>query len=188
MSKKYILLFTIIWFVFQPFENVNAALRTKVRICAVKGTVQTGNIVRNEGEMTCPLKQTMKQTECRVVNQETMIETGPDGWANIEYANGRVVRIMPNTKVVLERDIIYVHSGSSWFKVEVRSGNQLHIKTPTAIAGIRGTEFVVNVAKDGTTNFQLIEGCVEISDAKKKSSMMLAPGMEVSIEKGRVFA
>lgn len=110
MSKKYILFFIFIWLIFQPFENINAALKTKVRICAVKGTVQTGNVVHDGGEMTCPLKQTMNQTECRVVNQETMIETGSDGWASVEYANGRIVKIAPDTKVVIQRNIIYIHS------------------------------------------------------------------------------
>ncbi|MCF6356180.1 MAG: DNRLRE domain-containing protein [Draconibacterium sp.] len=187
MSKIYILLFTIIWLVFQPFENVNAALRTKVRICAVKGTVQTGNIVHNGDEMTCPLKQTMKQTECRVVNQATMVETGDDGWAQLEYFNGMTVKIEPNTKVILKRNEIFVQSGKGWFKVEpgyVDGKKVFVIYTPTAIAGIRGTEFIVNVKKDGSTNFQLIEGSVEISDKGQQSKMILVAGMEVSIPAG----
>ncbi len=185
MLKIYILLFTIIWLAFQPIGNVNAALRTKVRICAIKGTVQTGSVA-GDG-LTCPLKQTMKQTECRVVNQATMVETGDDGWAQLEYFNGMTVKIEPNTKVILKRNEIFVQSGKGWFKVEpgyVDGKKVFVIYTPTAIAGIRGTEFIVNVKKDGSTNFKLIEGNVEISDVKKKSSMMLVAGMEVSIAKG----
>ncbi len=182
ITLKYLTRIFIAFLLFISFSEVTAALRTKVRICAVKGNVQTG-AVSGDG-VTCPLKQTLGKTECRVVNQATMIETGPDGWANIEYANGRKVKIMPNTKVVLERDIIYVHSGSSWFKVEVRGGDQLHVKTPTAIAGIRGTEFIVNVKKDGTTDIQLIEGSIEVSDVNQQSKMMLAAGMEVTIPAG----
>ena len=86
--------------------------------------------------------------------------------------------------IILDRDVIYVESGGSWFKVERGSGGELVVNTPTAIAGIRGTEFVVNVKKDGSTNIQLIEGSIEVSDAKKKSKIMLAAGMEVIIPKG----
>jgi hypothetical protein len=50
--------------------------------------------------------------------------------------------------------------------------------------GIRGTEFLVNVEKDGESNVQLIEGSIDISDANRQSNMMLAAGMQVTIPVG----
>jgi len=127
MSKKNILFFIIIWLILQPFEPLNAAILTKVRICAVKGTVQTGTVVGGDyqGELfSCPLKQTMNQTECRVVNKATMVETGPDGWAVLEYFKGTTVpnlkvKIMPNTKIVVQGTNIFVHTGKSGSKLNI---------------------------------------------------------------------
>ena len=161
-----------------------AKLGTKVRICAVKGSVQTGTIVDNGPEdpsFYCPLKRTLNKTECRVITQQTMIETGPDGWATIEYQNGDIIKIQPDTKVVVQQNFIYVESGKSWFKIEKKNNGELFIKTPTAIAGIRGTEFLVNVEKDGSTKIQLIEGKLEVSDITQQSKMNLVAGMEVTI-------
>ena len=183
--KKFIFLILIstVLFSFKPeFISIN----TRVRICAVKGTVKTGNVKDRSflSKDQCLLTQEMDETECRVVNQSTIIETGADGFAEIEYPNGTKLKMTPNTVVVLQQNEIYVKSGKTWFKVVKTPNNQLLIKTPTAITGIRGTEFLVNVEPDGTTNFQLIEGSVEISDSKEKSSMILNSGMEVTIQAG----
>ena len=161
--------------------EVTAAISTYARICVVKGTAQTSAVTGGLKNLNCPIKQTMNQTECRVVREKTMVETGDDSWVVIEYINGLKVKIMPNTKIILDLNVIHVYSGNSWFKVEKRKKGELYVRTPTAIAGIRGTEFLVNVKKDGTTNIQLIEGSIEVSDINQQSKMMLAAGMEVTI-------
>ncbi len=190
-------------------QEANASLGTKVRICAVKGTVQTGSATQTGSTYSCTLKQTLDKTECRVVNQETMIETGADGWATIQYQNGDIVKLQPNTKVVVQQNYIFIDSGKSWFKVEKGSDGKLFIKTPTAIAGageaagvgmsnvirsaelnknvpttntgISRTEFIVEVVKDGTTKYGLNKGALEVTDANRQSKMNLTAGMEVSI-------
>ncbi len=113
-----------------------------------------------------------------------MVQTESDGFAIIEYQDGTKVKIMPDTKIVIRSNNIYIDSGTTWFKVEKQKGGNLVVKTPTAIAGIRGTEFLVNVENNGTTNFQLIEGSVEISDANRRSTMVLNSGIEVTITPG----
>jgi hypothetical protein len=186
MSFKKFIFLLLVPTVLSSFNPGFAAINTHIRICAAKGTVKTGR-VKNHGFLSkdqCLLMQEIDVTECRVVTESTMVETGADGFAVIDYPDGTSIKLRPNTIVVLEQNHIYVKSGRTWFNVEKRADNELIIEAPTAIAGIRGTEFLVNVEPDGTTNFQLIEGSVEISDSKQKSSIILNAGMEVTVQAG----
>ena len=198
MFKKYTLFVAIIWMLFQPSEPLFASLGTKVRICSVKGTVTTQLV----GGKKCYLKQNMKETECRVINQSVIVETGPDSYAIIEYYDLGKVKLAPNTKVRVEgrniyttitedQGLIFFIDGFLWagFSKDVEykfnvTKKGLIIKTPTAIAGIRGTEFLVEVADDGTSTFSLIEGKLEISDIDKQKTVMLTTGMEVKVQAG----
>lgn len=158
------------------------SLATRVKICAVKGTVTIQAAKGFNG--VCSLKQTLDVTECRVVNGETRVETGPNSFAVVEYMNHTKVKIVPNTTAVFSQNNIYIQDGETWFKVEHQDNGKLVIKTPTAIAGIRGTEFVVQVKEDGTSTVKLIEGKIEVSDINQQSSMNLNAGMEVEVAPG----
>ena len=185
IKKFVVIIFVFLTFVFS--QQSFASLSTRVIICAVKGTVQTGPAVSggHQGSLyTCPLKQTLDQTECRVVNVATMIETGHDGFAIVKYRDGTKIKIGPDTKLVLRRNNIYIEGGKAWFKVEKQKDGKLLIKTPTAIAGIRGTEFLMNVEENGATNLQLIKGNIEVSDINQQSTINLSAGMEVTVPVG----
>ncbi|MCF6333712.1 MAG: DNRLRE domain-containing protein [Draconibacterium sp.] len=179
--KKYISLIFILFIFFLSQQSI-ASLSTHVRICAVKGTVITSQAYPDNGQ--CALKRTMDVTECRIVNEATIIETGSDGFAEVEYRDGSKIKIGPNTKIRLENNKIYVDTGSTWFKIEKQKDGKLIVRTPTAIAGIRGTEFIVDVKKDGSSDIQLIKGSIEVSDVNNKSNMMLAAGIKVTIPAG----
>lgn len=51
----------------------------------------------------------------------------------------------------------------------------LEIRTPTAVAGVRGTYFLVEVDEQGSSKFVLFEGEIEVTDPKGRS-LLLLPG------------
>jgi len=176
--------FIIFCLLIHPYNTVDASLATKARICAVKGTVyiSTGSTdTPSNQQKKCPLNQSLDKTQCKVVNQSTRIETGSDGYAIIEYANGHSIKVAPNTIVVVSRESLYVESGKTWIKINKMSNGELEIRTPKAIAGIRGTEFLTHVSANGETNFQLIEGEIIVSDIDKKSTLGMTAGIQVFI-------
>ena len=131
---------------------LNAALTTKARIIPVKGTLRykVGN-----GEY----KETAKAV---TVNGKVWIDTGKNGYAKIKFPphQGSEIKLQPETMIRLQGKSVYIKMGKSWFKVE-RSMKGLIIKTPTAIAGIRGTIFEVDVKKN-RTDFYVFEGRVYV--------------------------
>ncbi len=189
LASKYIIPLSFLLILLLITPNLFANLSTRVKICAVKGTVQTGPAISHQGighstVYTCPLKQSLNRTECRIVNRQTMVETGDNSFGYIEYPSGYKVKVGPNTKLVVAQNNIYVESGTSWYKIEKVSYQgkpKFVVKTPTAIAGIRGTELLVDVKKDGSSTIKLIEGSLEVSDIDQQNKMMMAAGMEVTI-------
>jgi len=63
----------------------------------------------------------------------------------------------------LRQTIVHLSKGTVRFVVTKGKarGSMFKVITPTATAGVRGTEFVVDVAPDGKTNFLVLEGQIE---------------------------
>ncbi|AMC11517.1 hypothetical protein Lupro_09665 [Lutibacter profundi] len=157
---------------------------TRVRVTAVKGIVTTQLIKsRFDSKIYCPLERKLNITESRVINSNVRIKTGADSFAQIEYPDHTKIKLSPNTEIILEGNNIFINDGSAWFKVEKQKNGGLIIKTPTCIIGIRGTEFVVKVSKDGSSSLRLIEGQIELSDKYKINTITMNKGMEVNVAK-----
>jgi ferric-dicitrate binding protein FerR (iron transport regulator) len=54
-----------------------------------------------------------------------------------------------------------LHTGEAWAKV-AKQGRKFTIKTPTAIAGVRGTEFDVAVDEEGQSTVHVLDGVVSV--------------------------
>ena len=89
-----------------------------------------------------------------------------DDGSTLTLAEGSTVNI---TKHIydpakdLRQTIIHLTRGTVRFVVTKgkAAGSMFKVMTPTAIAGVRGTEFVVDVAPNGKTTFLVLEGQIE---------------------------
>ncbi|MCK5685837.1 FecR domain-containing protein, partial [bacterium] len=106
-------------------------------------------------------KKWILMDEIQDFHRAVFVKTGNTGKAKVLYPDNYELKLLGNTLVKLRRDIVYIESGNSWFKVERRKSGELYIKTPTAIAGIRGTEFEVQV-KDKISDFFVYSGIIEV--------------------------
>ncbi len=59
------------------------------------------------------------------------------------------------------------------------------VKTPTAICGIRGTQFLVNVDSEKTTEVVVLDGTVEVSDSGGKKTILVKAGYMLKVIKGQ---
>lgn len=123
------------------------------------------------------------------------IQTQANGKVKIIFTDQSVITIGPNTKFridasifrtapVAERSSLFtLFSGkaraivSSWFNN--LSQNKFEVQTPSAVAGVRGTEFVVLVDANGNSEIVVLEGVVEVYNRKDKSrrAVFLGAGM-----------
>ncbi len=94
-------------------------------------------------------------TEGMLINAKDIIKTDKTGSASIELPDGSVANIGPSSRLkmtsfvdkfnkqkkAIQLDLII---GAGKFKVnKLKGGETFLVKTPTAVAGVRGTEFIV---------------------------------------------
>jgi hypothetical protein len=106
------------------------------------------------------------------------VHTGADGMAEITCWYG-IIRVKPNSVMhipLIERPkeekvgLIEMIAGKIWLKIT--KGDNLEVKTSSAIAGIRGTEFSVEVNQDGRERFSCLSGEIVV----KPTAQPVAPG------------
>jgi hypothetical protein len=127
------------------------------------------------------------------INPGDTVYTGRDSYADVgsnmgEFAiSGHDFTLMPMSSFVVPHEKVEVPRKS---KVRVIAEDMIdnvkklfsddfEIETPSAVMGIRGTDFIIDVDYDGNTTVLLIEGSVEVKSKYDDSSVMLEPGQKV---------
>ena len=103
------------------------------------------------------------------------IDTAVNSKVSFTFDDGSTLSLAENAKVNISKHIydpekntrqtvINVSLGAVRFvvtKAKKEKGSSFQVVTPVGIAGVRGTEFVVSVDKDGKTTFVVLEGTIE---------------------------
>jgi len=114
----------------------------------------------------------------QAVSKDATIEVKNNSMAVIQFASAASITLKANSvlsianlskneagKPVIE---LSQNNGSSFSKI-AKGQSEFSIKTPTAVAGVRGTSFELSVANGKTTQIKLLEGKVVVAkpDATK---------------------
>jgi hypothetical protein len=100
------------------------------------------------------------------------VKTGDNSSASIIFFKTSIVRLDSNTEVTLEELIrevetsvtIQQDSGRTWNTVSKISGiDNYEVQTPTTVASVRGTGFVVIVSENGSTYYGVSHGILNVS-------------------------
>ena len=124
------------------------------------------------------------------VGQELIVHdrlrTGEDSRAAVQFGDSSVLRIDELTEeeilppqVANSKPTLNLKQGSAYFFSREKA-REIHVQTPAANGAIRGTEFVVAVAADGSTTFTIIDGEVEISNSQ--GSVLAQSGERAEIQ------
>src|SRR6266513_608626 len=126
------------------------------------------------------------------VGQELIVHdrlrTGEDSRAAVEFGGASVLRIDELTeaeilppRVASAKPTLNLKQGSAYFFSREKS-REIHVQTPAANGAIRGTEFVVDVAANGSAAFTVLDGEVEISNSQ--GSVSVQSGERADIQPG----
>lgn len=125
-----------------------------------------------------------------MIRQGDRLETR-EGEVDIALSSGTILRLKKNSIFTLKqydtdgvdvRTEVYLSSGSLLNKVKRINAKDSHVvHTPTAIAGVRGTSFIVSV-DSGKTDISLLEGSLSVqSAASSESERILEKGEAVRV-------
>lgn len=107
--------------------------------------------------------------------QSDTIRTGENSSASIILFKSSIIRLDSNTEVTLREIVDEVetnvsidqNSGRTWNTVRKISGiDNYEVQTPTTVASVRGTSFLVNVTKEGGTSYGVVNGSLNVSSKK----------------------
>lgn len=137
----------------------------------VEGTRYISEVFEICGQVDTSLKteRTTKLEKNNVLKSGEELSTGPDGYAEIEFYDGSVIRMAPNTKIKIlpefcdQRTVIEQITGKIWNKVKkiASPDSKYEVKTDRNGCGVRGTEFTFE--KNGEKEIiKVYEGKVEV--------------------------
>ncbi len=122
-----------------------------------------------------------------------ILRTDADGSCELQFGDTVSVRVEPDTQLRCDRVAVDVRAsvggqltaGAIIAKVKRLANSDLQISTPSAIAGVRGTEFMVRVS-GGVTTVTVREGTVRVTretttvDVAAGRRADTAPGVELA--------
>jgi hypothetical protein len=109
----------------------------------------------------------------------TEIRTGKDSKAGILFPDGSRFMLGTDTMFKVEDTSpklagFRLMFGKMKAAVAGYFSSRFEVRTPAAVCAVRGTEFEVDVAKDGGTEMSVEEGLVEVNDTKGKMAVVSA--------------
>jgi ferric-dicitrate binding protein FerR (iron transport regulator) len=120
-----------------------------------------------------------------------IIETGVDGYAQLQLADGSSFEVFPDSRVLFRanpgnlRDLVEVLLGRIKVYIQHFGGrpNPYRVHSPTAVISVRGTVFEVSVEPDTVTGVAVTEGLVEVAHRLFPSNKVItvAPGESLRV-------
>lgn len=114
-----------------------------------------------------------------------VVQTGSQASVHIQFLDRTDLRMGAESLIILDELIYDPATSTGEFVFEVAVGvarfvsgdidaDKFRVKTPTAVIGIRGTDFIVDVAVDGSTRVGVIDGQVIVTPLGGPPSVILA--------------
>ena len=119
------------------------------------------------------------------------VQTAVSSHAMVTFFDGSTLEIEPATMVQIEDAAGAASSaisirisqtiGRTWASVQklTRADSKFEIRTPTAVAAVRGTGFITDVLADGTTTVQTTDGNVQVTGLGQ--SVLVGPGQTTTV-------
>lgn len=116
------------------------------------------------------------------------LRTGEDSRAAVRMTDLSVLRMDELTTITIgppttagDKPSLNLKEGTTYFFSREKS-REIRVETPAANGAIRGTEFVVTVAANGSTTMTMLDGEVELSNAQ--GSLLLGSGEQAKVDVG----
>ncbi len=117
------------------------------------------------------------------------VVTAEGGSAEVALDGSSLITVRENSDFKLEKtakneSTFFLAAGSMLAKIQKLGNQRLRVRTPTAVAAVRGTEFGVEAAGDQSHVGVFDEGKVEVTGDKGGAPELLISNQETSIAKG----
>ncbi|PKK89805.1 MAG: hypothetical protein CVV64_12325 [Candidatus Wallbacteria bacterium HGW-Wallbacteria-1] len=137
-----------------------------------------------------------------IVKTGDRLRSSEDARAEVTYLSDKtLLRLQPGSEITFLGESVDIHRGNIWLRVTKRN-SRFEVVSPTAIAGVRGTVFEVEISpSNNDTRVLVYGGKVEVTKISRRrgeimrgQSLMLKKGNEVNVnlqtipERARTFS
>ncbi len=123
------------------------------------------------------------------------VRTVSNGAAHIRFVDGTDLRVGSDSEVLLDEFVYDTSGGAGAFTANMSkgvlrlvtgklSGPSFKVRTPTALIGVRGTDFIVAVLASGLTVVRVLLGVVEITPAAGGDASTVSAGATGTVAPG----
>lgn len=100
-----------------------------------------------------------------------VVRTGPNGNAVLVFVDGSRFTLKPNSTVIIPAvragaRRLKLEKGGIYARMQRQKGRDTAIETAAAVAGVRGTEFELDVDENDTATLTVVEGAVEFKNER----------------------
>ena len=152
------------------FGTVSIASARVAVITTVKGMVE----VQKAGEPAW--KPAAAKMELKINDK---VQTKNGAMCELTLDDGSLIKLRENSTLEIndlsedkeakkKSSIFKLLLGKLWAKVEHQEGSKFNIVTPTAVAGVRGTEFAIIVQRDGASDILVFKGKIEVKSLREE--------------------
>src|SRR5262249_38674340 len=125
------------------------------------------------------------------VFKDEMVTTGPQAVTSIKFIDETTLDVGSNSEIVLNElvfnpdqsgnGLLSLTSGAFRVVSGVMPHGSMTIETPTVTIGVRGTEIVIFVLSDGTTEINLLHGALDNRICGKDGNIPLQAGQQLTV-------
>lgn len=110
--------------------------------------------------------------------------TGYNSSAEITFRDGTKLRLGENTRFLVKWHDPCLELKTFWGRIWARifKPECFRVYTPNAIMAVRGTEFEVDVAEDGTTTVIVLDGVVDVCDLAGTKTVLVGQNQTTTVE------
>lgn len=158
-------------------------------ICAFSAAAQDADVVYTEGDVrTKTTSGSIEETYIGdALRSGESVITGGSGFAELEQGGNSTIRVGSDTHFVIQerevdgetRQVMETAAGSVAFRFRRMTRKEPIIQSPSAVAGVRGTEFTVYAGADGSSMILVDSGLVEVEGKGKKVNLEAEQGVEI---------
>lgn len=132
---------------------------------------------------------TAEQVQSRHLVNGTSIATGTNGTGQISLPDGTRLEIGPNSQINLELsgtpsrstyDVLVGALRAISGRLQAGTARRWQVRTPIAVAGVRGTDFQALVDPSGAGSWRVNEGAIELRTSEGRVLALLGAGQQLT--------
>ncbi len=155
---------------------------------------QNAGVVSLKGPVTAgPSGQLQAIKIGSLVADGQTVKTGPGALVILRFPDESRIKLKENTELVIhapsnpkEKSGLDLVVGAVFTMVRKQPGKSFFVKTPVAVAGVRGTQFFTSYDKNVWMCVE--EGEVEMTENNHPTPVVVTAGMGIVVEKGKAIA